>query len=210
MGELKRNEKLAISSLVVVPLLWFVIFVVKPFNFWGEMSIAILFLGSIAVVADRKLLSQSLKKLTLRNILVGIGSAIILYFIFYVGNIVSGYLFPFKDAQITSVYSNRSQGSSVFIGFLLLFIIGPGEEIYWRGFIQNTLSKKFGENKGYIIATLLYAGVHIITFNFMLVVAALVCGVFWGWIYKKERSIVTIIISHALWDLIIFVLFPLM
>jgi membrane protease YdiL (CAAX protease family) len=57
---------------------------------------------------------------------------------------------------------------------------------------------------------LLYAGEHIITFNFMLVVAALVCGVFWGWIYKKERGIVTIIISHALWDLMIFVLCPLM
>ena len=50
---------------------------------------------------------------------------------------------------------------------------------------------------------------HIITFNFMLVVAALVCGIFWGWIYKKEKSLVPIIISHALWDFTVFVLFPL-
>lgn len=70
--------------------------------------------------------------------------------------------------------------------------------------------KKFGENKGYIFATLLYAGVHIITFNFMLVVAALVCGIYWGWIYKKEKSLVPIIISHAIWDFTVFVLFPLM
>ncbi|MDT8718624.1 CPBP family intramembrane metalloprotease [Clostridium sp. 19966] len=205
---INRSDKLARISLTIVPVLWYIIFVLKPFNFWIEMSISILFLGIIAVAGDRELLS--LKKLTLKNILIGVGSAVLLYFVFYVGNIISGYLFPFKDAQITSVYSNRAQGSSLLIGLLLLFIIGPGEEIYWRGFIQNTLSKKFGENKGYILATLLYAGVHIITFNFMLVVAALVCGMFWGWIYKKERNLATIIISHAVWDFSIFVLFPLM
>ena len=93
---------------------------------------------------------------------------------------------------------------------LLLFIIGPGEEIYWRGFIQNTLSKKMGETKGYIISVLLYAGVHIITGNIMLVIAALVCGIYWGWLYKKEKSLLPVIISHAIWDLTIFVIFPLM
>lgn len=189
-------------------MLWFVIFVLKPFNFWIEMGVSILALVMVALFSEKNLIS--FRNIKLRHILIGIVSAVILYFVFYVGNIISGYLFPFKDAQISSVYSNREQGNSVLIGALLLFIIGPGEEIYWRGFIQNNLVKKFGENKGYIFATLLYAGVHIITFNFMLVMAALVCGIYWGWIYKKEKSLVPIIISHAIWDFTVFVLFPLM
>ena len=149
-------------------------------------------------------------RLTLRHILIGIFSAIGLYLIFYLGNIITGYLFPFKDSQVLSVYSNRSNGNLIWIGLLLLFVIGPGEEIYWRGFIQNTLSEKMGENKGYIISVLLYAGVHIITGNIMLVIAALVCGIYWGWLYKKEKSLLPVIISHAIWDLTIFVIFPLM
>lgn len=208
MKKLESKNKTVVISLIIATLLWFLMFVIKPFNFWIEMSLSILLLVTIALFSERNLIS--FKKITLRHILIGIVSAILLYFVFYVGNIISGYLFPFKDAQISSVYSNKAQGNSLLIGGLLLFVIGPGEEIYWRGFIQNFLSKKFGENKGYIFATLLYAGVHIITLNFMLIIAALVCGLFWGWIYKKEKSLVPVIISHAIWDFTIFVLFPLM
>lgn len=172
------------------------------------MSLSILVLVTFGVFSGAEFSLP--KKISIRHVIIGIVSAVVLYFIFYIGNIISGFLFPFKDAQILSVYSNRAQGNSVSIGLLLLFIIGPGEEIYWRGFIQNTFSNKLGENKGYAIATLLYAGVHIITGNFMLVLAALVCGLFWGWMYKKERSLAPVIISHSLWDLIIFVLFPIM
>lgn len=198
----------AAFTLLVSTVLWYLMFVIKPMNFWLEMSLSILLLVIMALYAKRDLLH--FEKISLRHIVIGIISAVGLYFVFYFGNIIAGYLFPFKDTQVLSVYSNRSQGNPFWIGLMLLFIIGPGEELFWRGFIQNTLSKKIGENKGYILATLLYAGVHIITGNFMLVIAALVCGTYWGWIYKKEKSLVPIIISHALWDLTIFILFPVM
>lgn len=203
-----KIRKSAIISLLIAPFIWFVIFVIKPFNFWIEMSLAVSFLSAIALFSDRSLLA--IKKITIRHVIIGIVSAILLYFVFYLGNIITGYLLPFKDSQVISVYNNRAQGSSLVIGLLLLAIIGPGEEIYWRGFIQNMFSKKFGENNGYIYATLLYTAVHVITLNFMLIIAALVCGIFWGWIYKKEKSLAPVIISHAIWDVTIFVLFPLM
>jgi membrane protease YdiL (CAAX protease family) len=204
----KTNSKHIIFTLFVATILWYLLFVIKPMNFWVEMSLSISTLVLMSLVFNRD--SFKIGKLTIRHILIGIFSAIVLYIIFYLGNIISGYLFPFKDSQVLSVYSNRSKGSLIWIGLLLLFVIGPGEEIYWRGFIQNTLSKKMGENKGYVISVLLYASVHIITGNVMLVIAALVCGIFWGWLYKKEKSLLPVIISHAIWDLTIFVIFPLM
>lgn len=172
------------------------------------MSGSILLLILMAFFGDRDIFHFG--KIEPRHILIGILSAIALYGIFYVGNIISGYLFPFKDTQISSVYSNKSNANLALIGLLLFFIIGPGEELYWRGFIQNTLGKEFGENKGYLFSVLLYAAVHIVTGNFMLIIAALVCGLFWGWLYKKEKSLIPVIISHAIWDLTIFVLLPLM
>lgn len=91
------------------------------------MGVSILVLVMVSLFSEKNLIS--FRNIKLRHILIGIISAIILYFVFYAGNIISGYLFPFKDAQISSVYSNRAQGSSLLIGVLLLFIIGPGGKV---------------------------------------------------------------------------------
>jgi hypothetical protein len=53
-----------------------------------------------------------------------------------------------------------------------------------------------------------YALVHIFAFNFMLLVAAAVCGLFWGVLYLRERNLVTVMLSHSVWDVMTFVLFP--
>lgn len=193
-------------TVITAAVLFYIMFVIKPMNFWIEMSLTIMFLVFLAFLSKRDLFS--LGKLGSREILLGILSALVLYIVFYIGNIISGLILPFKDVEISMVYGNKAQGSLVMIGLLLLLIIGPCEEIFWRGFIQNTLMIRLGENKGYIAASFLYAGVHIATGNFMLIMAALVCGIFWGFIYKKGRNLVPVVISHALWDLTIFVLLP--
>lgn len=205
-----KNKQMVylLFTIGIAAILWYLTFIVKPLNFWLEMSLSIIALGILAYILDKDVLD--LGKVSLRHLGIGILSAVGLYLIFYFGNIISGYLFPFKDSQISLIYGNKAQGSLVLIGILLFCIIGPGEEIYWRGFIQKTLEKKFGENKGYILAALLYAFVHIVTWNFMIVLASLVCGLYWGWFYKKEKSLLPVIISHALWDVTIFVLLPVM
>ena len=206
--ENNKTFKYSVVTVIIAVILWFAIFVLKLMNFWAETSLSILLLVAMAFIIKRDIFK--IGKIKKRHVIVGVLSAIGLYILFYIGNIILGYILPFKDAQMLSVYGNKSGTNQYLIGFLLLFLIGPGEELYWRGFIQKTLSKKFGENRGYIFATIMYAAVHIVTGNLMLIIAALVCGIFWGWIYKKEKSLVPIIISHAIWDLTIFVLLPLM
>lgn len=203
----KKSLTYIFFTLVLASILWYLLFVVKPFNFWIQMSISILILVTISLFPKNTVFK--FRKITPRDIFIGILSAIILYAVFYFGNILSGYLFSFKDMEILSVYNNKAQGNLKFISVLLLFLIGPGEEIYWRGFIQTNLARILGENKGYILSALLYSLVHVITGNFMLVLAALVCGLYWGWLYKKEQTLTSVIISHALWDFTIFVLLPL-
>ena len=49
--------------------------------------------------------------------------------------------------------------------------------------------------------------IHI--FNFMLVMAALVAGAVWGLIYRLcPKALFALIVSHALWDVLVFVLIP--
>jgi hypothetical protein len=87
--------------------------------------------------------------------------------------------------------------------------MGPAEEIYWHGFVQRTLGLRLDAIRGVLLTPAVYAAVHISGFNFMLVMAAGVCGLFWGILYQREKSLIPVIISHSLWDVIIFVLFPL-
>jgi membrane protease YdiL (CAAX protease family) len=95
------------------------------------------------------------------------------------------------------------------IFFLLLFITGPCEELYWRGFLQDGLMERFGGCRGWFISTAIYAGVHIWSFNFMLIGAAAVAGAFWGAMYWRIGNLSSVIISHSLWSAFIFAVIPL-
>lgn len=117
-------------------------------------------------------------------------------------------LFHFAKPQIAGIYSTKSQASLWAIGSLLLLLIGPAEEIFWRGYVQRKLSLSLGDWKGFFTATLVYALIHIWSFNFMLIMAALLCGLFWGWMFMRYKSVWPGVISHAVWDVVIFVIFP--
>lgn len=191
--------------------LWLEMFVLKSFNFWIEMTIAASLLAVLGLYFNHRngeAINYRLYFFEPKFILIGILSAALLYLVFFGGDIISKYILPFADKQVVGVYNNKSLLDPAIIGLLLVFIIGPAEEVFWRGFVQDTLAEKFGENKGWIIASLIYGAVHIVALNFMLFMAALICGFFWGWMFRKYKSVWPGIISHALWDLTIFILIP--
>ena len=94
------------------------------------------------------------------------------------------------------------------IALLLFFVTGPGEELYWRGYLQKNLMVRFGEWQGWLLATAIYSAVHIWSFNFMLIGAAAVAGAFWGAMYWRFKSLTAVIISHSVWSMVIFAVFP--
>ncbi len=142
------------------------------------------------------------------HIWIGLVAAAALYGVFFLGDRISSLLFDFAKPQIAGIYGTKSQATGWVIGALLLLWIGPAEEIFWRGFVQRRMSLKLGEWTGLVVATLIYTLIHIWSFNFMLIMAALICGLFWALMYKYFRSVWPGIISHAVWDAVIFVVFP--
>ncbi len=109
---------------------------------------------------------------------------------------------------VGGIYALGKGTSKVSIFLLLLFVTGPGEEIFWRGFLQEHLMEKWGRGLGFAAATALYAGVHLFSRNLMLVSAAFVAGGFWGLLYLWKRDLSIQIVSHSLWSAVIFAILP--
>ncbi len=205
MTQSRRLTLLSLLTLVPVAVMWVIMFGPQPFNFWIMMT-----LSQCAMITAAWILSPGLKNhfgVSIKEGGIGLAAAVLLYGVFLLGNALSGMLFDFAGTEIQDIYSVRSQGQAVVIGMALL-IIGPGEEIYWRGLIQRTLSDRLGARTGLIIATILYSVVHIAALNFMLVGAAAVCGLFWGLLYLWRKSLFAAVVSHTVWDIMVMVLFP--
>lgn len=145
----------------------------------------------------------------LKDILLGAAIAIALWCIFWVGDKASTWLFDFARPQVNLIYGMKEGESPWLLSCLLLFLIGPAEEIFWRGYVQEKLSRRYSPNMGFILTTACYTLVHVASFNFMLVMASMVCGVAWGLLYRLfPNRFLAIILSHALWDAAVFVWFP--
>jgi membrane protease YdiL (CAAX protease family) len=196
-----------IGTIVLANILWFVTFYLSIGVFWTKISISASLLAVISLLLMPERREQL--RIDLKSVLIGLVSAIILYGIFWAGKEISSFIFPFAQQQIGGVYA-KGEGARMGIVFLLLFFVtAPGEELYWRGFIQDRLMKRFGGGGGFLITVALYAGVHIWSFNFMLIGAAAVAGAFWGAMYWRLGNLVPVIISHSVWSAFIFAVIPL-
>lgn len=139
--------------------------------------------------------------------------AFALWCVFWVGDKASAWMFPFARGQVDLVYGMKTGSNPCLIGALLLILIGPAEELFWRGYVQRTLSGLLGgkrpEDMAFLITTAVYALVHVWSLNFMLVMAALVAGAVWGLAYRLcTRALPALVISHSLWDCLVFVILP--
>lgn len=182
-----------------------------PLDFWWGLTLAVSLPAALAFAVDRGYagrLGGDFAEGFARKAGLGLASAAGLYGVFAVGRAVSLKIFPFAGTGIDSVYALKSGAGTLRIVLLLVLVIGPGEEILWRGFLQENLQKRLGRLAGFAVTTAFYTAVHVASGNAMLVLAAAVCGVFWGWLYLVYRSPLLNAISHTLWDLLVFVLFP--
>ncbi|MEN3027585.1 MAG: CPBP family intramembrane glutamic endopeptidase [Chlorobiota bacterium] len=190
---------------------WFVLFSpwTAPQNsFWLGMTMATgTLLGYSAWVLRREW--RPLFRVEVRWIVLGIGSAFALYGLFWVGHALMVALFPEASAFVNAVYTRRAEAPAWLIALLLAVWIGPAEEVFWRGILQRYLQTRLRPIWGLLVATALYTLVHIWAGNPPLLLAAFVAGMAWGALFLWTGSLIPGIISHALWDVLMFVLLPL-
>ena len=197
--------------MVTAAILWYIMFApltTKLANFWLEMTGAAIILSILALTVYGRDLTESLRPKH-SSIPLGIGIACALWCVFWIGDFIAGLILPFERSQVDAIYAMRDGTPSWLIALLLVALIGPAEEIFWRGCVQRYFTERRGATNGYILTTLIYTLIHVPSLNFMLIMAALVCGIIWGGLYRlMPQRLPAIVVSHALWDAAVFVWFP--
>jgi len=215
------------ASLFVAAALWFLMFspwTAPHINFWLAMSVSAVILTLLALLfGGLRWPRMSVRDWCLTAVL-GAGIAALLWCVFWVGDKMSQWMFDFARPQVDLIYGMKTGKAPWVLSLLLLFVIGPAEEIFWRGYIQQSLVNKLrrryrhcalavanrkAKNWAFIITTAAYTLVHLPSGNFMLIMAALVCGIAWGGLYRlMPKQLPAIVISHALWDAAAFIWMP--
>ena len=202
--------KKLVFTIVLAAVLWAVMFspLTAPYvNFWWMMTVSALTLSILSTCFNRGWWHAV--RFGWGEVLAGVGIAAALWGIFWTGDKVSSWLFDFARPQVDLIYGMKEGESLWLLSLLMLVLIGPAEEIFWRGYVQRTLSARWSPDAGFAVTTLVYALVHAASCNFMLVMAAAVAGVVWGGLYRLfPRRLGAIIVSHAVWDVAVFVWFP--
>jgi membrane protease YdiL (CAAX protease family) len=166
-------------------------------RFWDRMTATGLVLGGLAIAADR---DARRLRIGPSEIALGLASAAGLYGIFRVGDSVAREVMPRGDAEIGDIYALRALRPKEELAARLGLVIGPAEELFWRGFVQR--------RAGYLTATVLYGGAHVVTENATLIGAATIAGAYWGILRALGVPLGALVVSHVAWDIWIFLVAP--
>ena len=206
-----RTETLGLAiGLVVAATAFSLLFTGVVFHFWAQLALSVLALTILFRLFDPSGFAGLFRppaRIDTKAVALGLAAAGCLYLIFYVGNVTATALFDFSKGDIADVYRFKGSTPTWVIVLLLLFVIGPGEELFWRGYIQRHLVKRL-RYVGFALSILAYTLVHVSAGNVMLILAALVCGFFWAALYLRFKSIWVNIVCHSVWDVAIFVFLP--
>lgn len=176
-------------------------------RFWQRMTLTGLVLGSYALAT-----SPEARRVRIgpKEVTLGLASASVLYATFQVGDRFARRMVPGGEEQIRDIYALRTLRPRAEIAGRLLAVIAPAEELFWRGLVQAALMRWLGRWPGAAAGAAAYGGVHIVTGNFTLFGAAGIAGTHWATLYALGMPMGALIVSHAAWDVWIFLLQPTM
>ncbi|MGB3260478.1 lysostaphin resistance A-like protein [Paenisporosarcina sp.] len=189
--------------LVIVYLLLFLTFSFEVI-FWYMYTFTMLLFMALSFVLGK--MEDEVQ--TWEYLIIGIGYGTLTY-----GLIATAYRFfsIFTDQAAVSVERFLSDygPTTVWHYLLLMLIIAPGEELFWRGFIQQKLKRYISPFFAVLVASLLF-GLSMAFSGFWLgVLAAITSGLLWGLLYEWKKSMPLIIIAHITMTILLFLVLPL-
>lgn len=187
-------------------LLWPITFILLKNIFIYSMLISTFILAVISLMIHKDMIKWRHKNIYL-TLAMGVLGAVILYLIFYFGNILTMYMNI--NNLVGNVYTMIYKDVPIIPLAIILMFIGVFEEIYWRGALQGYLEKKIRifAAMPWVGTTLYYSLIHVSTLNFVLVGAAFLVGLVTS-IIAYKYGILSSMITHIVWIEMIVIFIP--
>ncbi|UJR87032.1 type II CAAX prenyl endopeptidase Rce1 family protein [Sandaracinus amylolyticus] len=119
-------------------------------------------------------------------------------------------LVPGLEREVLALYDelHAPPGPRAAVPLLLLVVLA--EELVFRGLLVALLERWGVRRSAVLVAAIaLYTVPQIAGGSVVLIALAIACGALWTWQRQLSGGIVVPLITHALWDVIVFVLVPL-
>ena len=197
----------AAAALAVLPAagLWLWVFRAGPRGFWRRMGWAAGLLGAAGLGLGRPALGPP----TAADLGEGAAAALGLWVVFWLGARGLRAVAPRLADRAGAVYGLVAPRSRWAVTILLLAVVGPGEELFWRGLVQRSLAHRLPTGLAVLAGAGLYAWAHVVTGDPVLVLAAGVGGLWWGGVYAVTGRLWVAVVAHAVWDPLALVWLPL-
>jgi membrane protease YdiL (CAAX protease family) len=134
-----------------------------------------------------------------RNSLLSILLGAILAFLLFIAYIVIGYVLGSTGFSV--VFSGMDWSAPVFFQQLLLYLtMGFGEEIVFRGYVQNRLVERHGANWGIPITAVVFVLLHQVSYGLspVVILSGLLLWTTIGILYNLSQSLYLVIAFHGL------------
>ncbi|HYT25115.1 MAG TPA: CPBP family glutamic-type intramembrane protease [Actinomycetota bacterium] len=174
-------------------------------SFWHRMTATGVTLGGLALAAEPGLRRTRFHG---SDVAAGLASAAGLYGVFMVGDRLVRRLLPSGGQEIGDIYALRDLRPRAELVARLGAVIGPAEELFWRGFVNERLVRRYGRWPGAALGAAAYGGAHLATGNFTLFGAAGVAGAYWSALAAAGMPMGALVVSHVAWDLWAFLVAP--
>jgi membrane protease YdiL (CAAX protease family) len=145
---------------------------------------------------------------TRRTVLVGLGAGLLMSLATWALYPLSTELIPEIETEVTKLYALLRQTPGPVAAFPLLVLVVIAEERVWRGLALDLFGQGQPGLRAVTLSALVYTFPQIALRSPLLVAVALACGLVWGGLRVQTRGLAAPLIAHLLWDLLVFVLFP--
>ena len=200
---IKKQTLLLLVSLIFIYSMMFYTFYERTI-FWYLYAFTLLIGISIAILAGK--FEDRIP--TWQYLIYGVGYGTITYGFIKLGYMILPMIHANTASDISSFLTDYGP-QTIFHYVLLIFVISVGEELFWRGYVQQQLKNYTSPSWAVVITALLFSLSLAISGFIPGALAAIVAGLLWGALYEWKKSLPLIIVAHIVFVLLLFLVLPL-
>jgi membrane protease YdiL (CAAX protease family) len=183
------------AGIVAVTAAWYLVRK-RTFSIWRTMGVTMVVLGIVSIATGRIRSASRIE--IVPAVALGLGSGLALYILtvmFF--RVARGWVALHR--QTHDLYERRQDTSLLETFGVGALLVSSGEELFWRGLVQDLAAAAAGSVQGALLSWALYAAVNVASWSLPIVLGAVVGGAAWGALAWWSGGVAASLACHVSW-----------